>query len=63
MKIYIDNQNENFRKIVSVNSADEGLADNIDTILDSLIVSGVPLSYIQLYFLNKCKEWGLIEPF
>ena len=62
MKIYIDNELHDFRKIVSVRSSiSENIYDDLDIIVDALKAIGYTESSIKLGFLKKCIEWKLID--
>ena len=64
MKIYIDNEIENFRKIVMIqNSENMGLEDDLNTIIDALKACSYTEDCIKDAFLNKLMEWELVEPF
>jgi len=62
MKIYIDNELSDFRKIVSVQSStSEDIHDDLQLIIDALKALGYIEVSIRLGFLTKCIEWGLVD--
>lgn len=62
MKIYIDNESEDFRKIVSIKSNyNMDIGDDLDTIIDALKAYGYDLEMIQAGFIDKCIHWEFIN--
>ena len=63
MKIYIDNELKDFRKVVSIHSIyNETIFDDIDCMIDALKALGYSEESIEIAFLEKCYRWDLIEP-
>ena len=63
MKIYIDNELKDFRKVISIHSTyNETIFDDLDCMIDALKALGYTEEAIEIAFLNKCHSWDLIEP-
>jgi len=62
MKIYLDNEIEEYRKKVFLTSSyNESVYDDVDSIIDALKAYGHTEANIRRAFVEKCVEWGLIE--
>jgi len=62
MKIYLDNELSDFRKVVCIKSSySEIIYDDIDVIIDALKAYGYTDEAIQEGFLKKCLDWELIN--
>jgi len=61
MKIYIDNECNQFRKIISVKTSyNEDIFDDIETVIDALKALGYSEETIQEGFIQKCVDWDII---
>jgi hypothetical protein len=62
MKIYLDNEIEEYRKKVFLTSNyNEDVYDDVDSVIDALKAYGHTESNIRRAFVEKCIGWGLIE--
>lgn len=61
MKIYIDNENPDFRKIACIQSENDGDMDDIETVIDALKAVGYEEDFVKQMFLQKCVDWKFIE--
>ena len=62
MKIYMDNELEDFRKIVCIKSSRNlDILDDMSTIIDALHAYGYTHEVIEFGLLQKCLELGLIS--
>jgi hypothetical protein len=62
MKIYLDNENKDDRKIVCVKeNIIDSAYDVVDLMTNALRAYGYTEQQIGIALVSKCEEWGLIE--
>lgn len=63
MKIFLDNELESYRRLVSIiDRSAENIYDVLDILLNALQAYGFSEDLIKEAMLHRCYEWGLIEP-
>lgn len=64
MKIYLNNENKEFHKIVCIKSSyNIDIEDDLNTIIEALLAYGYTLETIQDGFIDKCLNWDLINKY
>ena len=62
MKIYLDNEIEEYRKkVFLVSSYNKDIYDDINSIIDALKAYGYTEDSIKEAFIDKCLSWKLID--